>query len=380
MQSTTQLHSVQTALTPKHYFPALTGIRAVAAYLVFLYHFNPFAASGSTALAHHIIAHFHIGVGIFFVLSGFLITARYADRVTFSRAWAARYLRNRVARIYPLYFILTLITFGAIGWDTRFDVTGIWRNYTSLDKLVVFLSNITFLRGFFDGLKFTGIAQGWSLTVEETFYLLAPFMLYGLLQNPKRLLIYGAAFLSLGMTIVFLCASWAPMGFFSSLGFMFNFTFFGRCTEFLAGMALAVFVRKYGNPVRQGIMFTLLGITAIILFIVFSSLSAIDLDAALTPLDISSIIANYLLLLTGICTLFYGLIREQTLLQRLLESKLADLLGKSSYAFYLVHLGVFAVALDLYLTTNIGIKFILLNILSIALYRFIEKPIHKLLT
>ena len=48
--------------------------------------------------------------------------------------------------------------------------------------LILFL-NIFFIRGFFDDLKFTGVGQGWSLTVEECFYLLAPVLFIGIKRN-----------------------------------------------------------------------------------------------------------------------------------------------------------------------------------------------------
>lgn len=103
----------------KNYLPALTGVRAIAAWMVFIHHFNPL----SNATNHRIAAdwapeflfrffnEFHVGVTIFFVLSGFLICFRYYDNFHFTSVWFRKYLKNRVARIYPMYFLLTLLTF-----------------------------------------------------------------------------------------------------------------------------------------------------------------------------------------------------------------------------------------------------------------------------
>ncbi|WP_374226272.1 acyltransferase family protein [Flavobacterium oreochromis] len=98
---------------------------------------------------------------IILFLSGFLIANRYFDEKVI---WKS-YFINRFARIYPSFFILTTLTF-------------LYTSYkTNVFNAEIYLSNITFIKGFFNNLKFTGIAQSWSLTVEEFFYLLAPFFL-----------------------------------------------------------------------------------------------------------------------------------------------------------------------------------------------------------
>ena len=58
----------------KENFPALTGIRAVAAFMVYIHHRNPFDEVFFGKKIHDFFGEFHVGVTIFFVLSGFLIT------------------------------------------------------------------------------------------------------------------------------------------------------------------------------------------------------------------------------------------------------------------------------------------------------------------
>jgi len=143
-------------------YPALTGIRAIAAYMVFLHHNDIFKESIFGKLIHNFFTEFHVGVTIFFVLSGFLICNRYFNQVNFN---FRDYIVKRFARIYPMYFILTTATFVYFGlMNAHFDFR----------DLKIYLLNITFLKGFFEVFKFSGIGQGWSLTVEESFYLLAP--------------------------------------------------------------------------------------------------------------------------------------------------------------------------------------------------------------
>ncbi len=153
-----------------NYIPPLTGIRAIAAFMVFFHHANQ---SDFAYPLFRILNEFHTGVTVFFVLSGFLIGLRYYDTCEISGKWFRKYLKNRIARIYPMYFIITISTFAFAYYINDYSV------YNGFPySFVLILLNVFFLRGFFDDLKFTGLAQGWTLTVEECFYFLAPLFLY----------------------------------------------------------------------------------------------------------------------------------------------------------------------------------------------------------
>ncbi|RFP63341.1 acyltransferase [Hymenobacter lapidiphilus] len=154
----------------KQYFPALTGIRALAAYTVFLTHYNPFAEASWLGL---LLREGNSGVTVFFVLSGFLIATRYGQRVEMRREWIVDYFRNRFARIYPVYFLVTLATFVVLYLRPDYDLIGRWAGYTTQDMVLVAGLNFTLTKAFFYPFVFTGIAQGWTLTVEECFYALA---------------------------------------------------------------------------------------------------------------------------------------------------------------------------------------------------------------
>ncbi|MEI9959449.1 MAG: hypothetical protein WDM90_24730 [Ferruginibacter sp.] len=54
------------------------------------------------------------------------------------------------------------------------------------------------------------------------------------------------------------------------------------------------------------------------------------------------ILNNVVLPLTGIAVLYWGLLTEKNIITKLLSSKIFSLLGKSSYVFYLIHIGIFA--------------------------------------
>ena len=377
--------------------PALTGIRALAAYMVCFFHYNPFGhsphASGWRQLAFGFFNELHTGVTIFFVLSGFLICYRYYDTTSqVTWPWFKRYFRNRFARIYPMYFLLTLLAFGLIEWDAdRYELVKGYSQQPIHERLVSFLLNLTLLKGFFNQYKFTGIAQGWSLTVEECFYAGAPFFLLGFRRSRLAFLWLPAATLLLAFGLWQTLGRLHFHGLFSSEFFVFNFTFFGRCLEFFVGMGLAVLVlrqRRTGQlPTRRGGWLTassLIGFGAVLLAmdLIYTHPSLVRIvdggDFNGNSKDTYyGLVLNNAVLPVFTALLFYGLLTERTWLRSLLSTRLLDLLGKSSYIFYLIHMGVVNVLLRTYLAHNALLQFVLLNGLAILLYKFVESPLHR---
>lgn len=371
------------------YFSVLTGIRAVAAYMVFLSHDNPLNIAGPKSVLHSgleaFIVYLSIGVSIFFVLSGFLITIRYEHSITLNWQWARRYIRNRVARIYPMYFLVTIATLVGTTINASYDPSRLWKFYSLKDKVLVVFLNLTFLRGFFDRYRFTMAGQGWSLTVEECFYLLAPFLLLGLRRQWRRIFFYPAILLAVGLALVAVGSAFRDQlfGFFGSVRFMLDWTFFGRGFEFVAGMGLALYLRKNPGTEGKGYLVTTAGLIWMALCmigLIYFERNTPSHVAIMHMLDYRSYIVRNIVLPGGIVLLFWGLLHERTWLRRLLETPLLDLLGKSSYTFYLIHVGVLDFFLNDFVTTSILGKFVVINLVAIALYKLVEHPMHRLLT
>lgn len=357
--------AVKTKTSNQEYFPALTGIRAIAAYLVFFHHFNPFQKNESTRLLFGLFNEMYIGVTVFFVLSGFLIGYRYFETENFN---FKKYITNRIARIYPMYFLLTILTFSVFYFSDSSH---------SLFSIKVFLLNITFLKGLFGDFVFTGINQGWSLTVEEMFYFSAP-LFFILIHRSRFFLIFLPVFLlSFGFLLTNYFNSCSLSGFFVSNKFMLNYTLFGRCFEFFIGISLSIFYKRNKNKIKSGYS-TYTG-----LLIIISSLFLLNLlkgdykYGIMNPFGI--LINNLFLPFCGISLLFWGLLREQTFVQNILSSNLFVILGKSSYIFYLIHLGVIEYFIQKNITSNIYLIFLLINIISILLFKIIEEPLNNLI-
>lgn len=334
-------------------FKALTGGRACAAFLVFFHHHR--IQSGFN-LIDRFQLEMHVGVSIFFVLSGFLITYRYFENYRLDFPWIKKYLINRFSRIYPIYFVLVVLTL-----------------YMNEYSIKVWILNLTLFKGFFDNTKFIGIPQSWTLTVEACFYLSAP-LIFMLFKKYKNIYIVGII-LSLSSLIGMALYSFAEgSAFLAKHQFYFIYTFGGRFVEFFMGMVAALFVIKgykvssFKIPLKQ-----IVGITGVILSVYcLTRLQNNSYDIGLHH-PLGQVINNIILPLFFSYTLL-GLIQENTVLTRFLSSKIMQILGASSYVFYLIHVGVIYSLLVVLGITNNFLLFFILNVISVLLYRFIEKP------
>lgn len=335
----------------------MTGLRAIAAYMVFFFHALTFSSFHAPEKLRMILDELHIGVTIFFVLSGFLIAHIYYGKEV---RWKDFFVK-RFARIFPVYFVASTITICYSNFD--------WLTY---------ILNITFLRGFSSQYALTGVVQGWSLTVEEMFYFLAPLLFLAIRFSKHFLVIFPSMFFMIGILLVSFGKSIHFLGFFDSNYFMLQSTFFGRCTEFFVGIAIALLYKKYGAPNAKG-WFTFVGIVVILAHL-FAMV--VIRNSELVSSEYRSFVwlfvKNVSLPVLGISVFFWGLLTESTFISRILSTKLFILLGKSSYVFYLVHVG-YVLALFLKISGNILFLFVALNIFSIVGYKLFEEPVNQYL-
>ncbi|GAB4024836.1 acyltransferase family protein [Spirosoma gilvum] len=345
--------------------PALTGLRAIAASLVFFHHHNP--ASANT-FAYRLIDQGYTGVTLFFVLSGFLIYHRYADSYFSGKNWSWHsYLWNRFARIFPLYSLVLLLTIG------------VYRLKEHLISWQLIALNFSLLKGFFDTYKFTGIAQSWSLTVELCFYLSAPLLFIALKRlGPSWLTL---SLVSIGLILWQTLGKWtflsAPAsGLFGSLPFVMFYTFFGRGFEFIVGMWLAQRWHQNRLPqIRYALFWSVFIIACCMLWQAFLPTCTKQADSVFWS---EVLVYNYFLPI-GVSLFFTGLLIQPSVVQKLLSHPFIQLLGRSSYAFFLIHNGVIANSLQKFGITNVWLLFLLLIGISCGLYRFVEKPLARLL-
>lgn len=173
-------------LTPIQYrghLPALDGVRGLAILLVLLSHFT-LREYWPTERIYYIVQSGWIGVDLFFVLSGFLITGILLDSKE-KPHYFRKFYKRRVLRIFPLYYFVVLVT-----WVTVVFVEKAPERLRGLDSFAWFF---TFTPNIAMGLKNEFLYHSfvfnlnhlWSLAVEEQFYVFWPLVVWLL---PRRTL------------------------------------------------------------------------------------------------------------------------------------------------------------------------------------------------
>lgn len=338
----------------KIFFPALTGYRAIAAWLIFVYHFFPFKNQLIPDFVKKAVGEFHMGVDMFFVLSGFLIAYRYFDEnpINFKK-----YMVNRIARIYPMYFLITILVF------VKFYLVN---QYWNIEKTKEFLLSITMTKALFEDYFLIGIPQGWTLTLEELFYITAPLYFIFIKKNQKFLFILPIIVFLFGYTL----KTYADGRFW---GFM-QINISNYIFQFFVGIALALAIKKKIIEKIKFNYFTFLGIIVIAFYLFTRSYAAQFIEF---KNDFARATELLIIALLGIAPLLYGLIFEKTFIQKILSSELMVLLGKSSYVFYLIHKGFIPILFNDYISENKILLFIFLNGLSIVMFHYLEEPINN---
>ena len=342
-------------------FPALTGVRALAAFMVFFHHL-PIHIKPGFLIGLQLT--FYWGVDLFFVLSGFLITYRYYEKTSLSISWLFKYFTNRFARIYPVYFLVLTIVVLLL---KNFDPIFLLQNYTLTHYLFFIIKS--------HGMAITA---SWSLTVEECFYVLAPFIF--ILCKKYNL------WLPLMFTVLLLVLILFTYGNnITAIFLVFSGSFFGCFLKFFAGIYLALIIlktEKKGFVDKKGQKWTIAGIAGTLLLLI--PLVYVTNKSHSVQYPVLILINNFLMPFT-IAMFYYGLICESSSLRRMLSGRLMGLLGRSSYAFYLLH-----VPLIIYLGTtfikpyfsdnyyNLYVLtiFAITMALSIAVYVFYENPLN----
>ena len=352
-------------LTTRKKFDALTGLRCIAACMIFVYHNRKYwRQEHYPHFLIQIFNEFYLGVSIFFVLSGFLIAYNYNKVNVGSASEYFSYLIKRIGRIFPVYWLVLT----AYYLDARYG------NFNFS------LFTYSLFHGFSDRHNLDAIAQAWSLTVEMTFYFFAPFMLF--LINKKLgyvfyflLALFGAFW---GTGILLHHGSLASYSFLYPFDFLLTGTFAGQSALFLFGMLLARYFENHElrfvallDNFKYKTLVGLISLLAIILFLTTFQKNLLDQS--------NKYLLGNLIQLTilpaVIILFFWGLVDERTLISRFLSSKIMILLGNASFAFYLVHISYVNLALKTIVLLP-DRNFVLLWLISIFIYWVYEKPVY----
>ena len=170
----------------RSHIPELDGLRGIAIALVLIYHCHPRLAS----LHLEPVAEWGwVGVNLFFVLSGFLITGILADSRSSPHFFRNFYAR-RALRIWPVYVLLLVIYYFVLPWPFRDPTVSASARSAPWLLYLLLIQNLFFVK------LPAAIGPTWSLAIEEQFYLLwAPAVrfLQGRLLIPLLIVVWAAS-------------------------------------------------------------------------------------------------------------------------------------------------------------------------------------------
>lgn len=339
----------------------LDAFRGLAALLVFLFHFwtifwnekrvgwdnfdltTPFAAG-------------HIGVDMFFVISGFLIFLSLVHSSSLKS-----YVCKRLLRIVPLAWFFTVVIF-LLKQD--FSVAGIWDG----------LAHLTFLQSFFPETYHGLNPVMWTLSVEALFYLLLPLLLF--LGRKKWWHFWGI----LGMlTILNFFYRWYIIRFFPEWNQLervfYSEQLWGRFDQFVMGIGLAnlwLWKGKIEKYVQK--KYSISVVTGLILLFfacaLFAALGGSFRESVLLQLFLHTGVAF------GFAIFLKGFLFAPRRVQEVLAPQPLQFFGKISYSVYLWHFPILLFFADRILNplTAFAVCFLLTTLLSMLTFAFIEKP------
>jgi peptidoglycan/LPS O-acetylase OafA/YrhL len=371
--------------TPRPALQALTGLRFVAALAVVLFHVLPELTPSADGPLERLGRFGYLGVSLFFVLSGFILTYTYLDhrtgglRVTRRAFWWAR-----VARIYPVYFLGLVLAFPFFVVYRIDDPSASTIN----QNIATGVLSPLVLQAWWPTTACRWNCPAWSLSVEALFYALFPLLVVWMARRDARAvaaaLTLWAAGLALAIAYLYLTPDGLRHPMAADHGFwleMLKFNPLVHLGEFATGVAAGLLFLRANRSTR---LVTTIGWLA----------TAGVTGVAWLLLETDG--PPFVLLHTGLFAPLWALVIVALALGggvvgRVLASRIMTRLGEASYALFLVHtsvLGWFVIAvlrlypdvvfleangqralLAVYLGVAIGI--------SLAVFRWLEEPARR---
>ncbi len=341
------------------YIPYIDGIRSIAILPVVIYHlFEEYLTGG------------FVGVDIFFVISGYLITlgiVKETKKGTFS---IKRFYEKRIRRIIPAYFALIIFVLAVCLWFTNgFYLTGVFKmsmlsSVFGANFYFATLSNDYFEPAFF----IYPLVNLWSLAVEEQFYVFIPVLF--ILMRKMRMRAWATILIVLFVVSFILSA----LPYFDLHSHKWSFYMLHtRAWELLAGSLLALYTYSKGSSKVSAPVGTSLACVGLLL-----CLLPCFLYSARTPFPGPTALAP---VLGAVLLLRYG---GFGFVGRALSIKPMVGVGQISYSLYLWHwpLFVFSTMTPFYCEPHVAssVAFVLSFVAAYLSWKYIELPIRLLPT
>tara|TARA_Y100000766_G_C18913124_1_gene609485 strand:+ start:3421 stop:5301 length:1881 start_codon:yes stop_codon:yes gene_type:complete len=333
-----------------NYRPEIDGLRAIAVIPVILFHAGFAAFNGG-----------FIGVDVFFVISGFLITNIIINELNSDSFSLVNFYERRARRILPALMMVMLI---CIPFTLIWFVPGDMENFSkSLLSASLFYSNYQFWfeSGYFEtASELKPLIHTWSLSIEEQFYIFFPLLL---ILIWKIRINYIFILILIFFSLSFFLAQWGAYNHPTATFWLLP----TRMWELLLGVIISLYLfnKKFNPSKQQSQIFSLVGLCLILI-------STFYFDKTIPNPSV------YTLLPTVGTALLILYARPGTLLNVALSNKILVKMGLISYSLYLFHQPIFA-----FLKYRFGIEvlnelitpiLILLIFIAYLNWKFVEKP------
>jgi peptidoglycan/LPS O-acetylase OafA/YrhL len=317
--------------------PAIDGLRGIAILMVLIHHFTP-AVSGSLFTKRLLtVAHTGwIGVDLFFVLSGFLITAILL-RTRNGPDFFLNFFARRTLRIFPLYYVTLTVLLLALPVAAQTPIFAQLMQ-TFFGELVADLPNMlngqswlwlygANLKVAIEGERWGAVNHFWSLAVEEHFYLVWPLVVY-FCSRQQLMRVCGICILGAPILRAMLMLA----GFDSVVPYVLTPC---RVDSLAIGALAAVLVsQRDGLKIWLPRSAWLAAVAAVVLGVTIYSTGRLHRDDMLT----TTLGYSMLAIISAFLVLGAASIRSGTLACRVVANPVLSSLGKYSYGLYVTHM------------------------------------------
>ncbi len=353
----------------ENYLPELDGIRGVAILFILLFHCLPFEIIANHRILSFLKISLWIGVDLFFVLSGFLITRILIGLKGRNNKYIVFYGR-RSLRIFPLYYFTLVIVFFFLSKNYQVKEALLYtapKQYFFLYgyNLYILINNSFAISDFLN--------HFWSLCVEEQFYLFWPFVIFSFKTQKLPYVMTVAVIISVISKILFYF-----------LGLDWSVIFTNTITRMdcfaLGGLSAYGYInRSYRRSIY--IIKIVFYLSAVVLFIYAFVAKGLRIDSITTQVLITPLIA----LLFSTC-IYLVVVDRFKLLKTLFLCYWLRQIGKYSYGIYIYHWLIYVTIVQYNIlrlkNMNSWISFgVIIGgtfIISILSYHFLERPFLNL--
>ncbi|KQY59085.1 hypothetical protein ASD11_05645 [Aeromicrobium sp. Root495] len=363
-------------------FPAVDSLRAVGALAVVLTHVAFQTGQYPRGLVGALFSRLDVGVALFFVVSGFLLSIGFLRPLVEGRPTPGlgAYALKRVLRIWPVFVVTLVVVHLTIARDPGL---GSW--VRSLTMTTLYTPDY-----FTDGLT-----QMWSLETEVAFYVVLPLLLLPVARLARRRVLRGTLALSAALVVVTIVWVAVASGRVDDHRPFAHLWLLSYLDWFAAGIALAVawVARSRGARHRALDLLDLAGsLPGVCWTLAFSCLLVASTPLA-GPLDLTpstsattAVVKNLLYLAVGVLLVVPAVFGPETPYRRVLEHRVLRYLGQISYSVFCIHLVLLHAALSLTSTEIFTGRFWLVApvtlaltlVAAIALHHLVERPAIRL--